>query len=150
MPAATQTVDWTSNPDLVFRPAHGNAIKVSDANDTTLTVTVSVQHGTLTLGNSTGLAIIGDGTSSVLFSGTQADINKALNGLDYHTSSTNTVAGNTDDTLTILSDDGHTGGTDTDTIQIDVVCFYPGTRVRTPGRGGRRRDAQARRSRHLA
>jgi hypothetical protein len=129
---AKQTVNWISNPNFVFNSANGNEIKVADVNDANLTVTLNVQHGTLNLSGTTGLTVTGNGSGTVTFSGSIANINNALNGLIYHTTSTNLVAGNVDDTLTITTSDGHAGGTDTDTVQIDVICFYPGTMVRTP------------------
>ena len=127
-----QTVNWETNPHILFNSANGNEIKVSDINDASLTITLAVAHGTLTLNGTTGLTVSGNGTSTITFSGTLNNLNNALNGLDYHTTSTNTTVGNVDDTLTITTSDGHTGGTDTDTVQIDVICFYPGTLVRTP------------------
>jgi len=129
---AKQTVNWKSSPNLVFSSANGNEIKVSDVNDANLTVTLTVGHGTLTLSGTTGLAVTGNGSATVTFSGSVTNINNALNGLSYHTTSTDYVVGDINDTLTIATSDGHTGGTDTDSVQIDVICFYPGTMVRTP------------------
>nr|QIP04353.1 Hint domain-containing protein [Bradyrhizobium symbiodeficiens] len=125
----TQTVNWQSSGNIVFSSANGNEIKVSDVNDANLTVTLTVGHGTLALSGTTGLSVTGNGTGTVTFSGSITNINSALNGLTYHTTSTNN---NVDDILTITTSDGHTGGTDSDTVQIDVICFYPGTLVRTP------------------
>ena len=133
----TQTVNWETNPHIVFSSADNNEIKVSDINDANLTVTLTVAHGTLTLSGETGLtSVSGNGTSTVTFYGSLSNLNAALNGLDYHTTSTNTAVGNVDDTLTITTSDGHTGGT-IRTVQIDVVCFYPGTLVRTPEGDGK-------------
>jgi hypothetical protein len=133
-------VNFVTNPHVVFSAANGNEIKVSDANDSNVTVTLTAQHGTLTLvgvdnnvlNAAAGLTVTGNGSASVVISGPAAAINNALNGLDYHTTSTDKVAGNVDDTLTIKTSDGHTGGVDTDAVQIDVICFYLGTMVRTP------------------
>ena len=130
---AKQTVNWLSNPHILFNAADNNEIKVSDPNDANLTVSLTVAHGTLTLNGTSGLtSVSGDGTSTVTFSGSINDLNTALNGLDYQTTSTDLTVGNVDDTLTITTSDGHTGGTTTDAVQIDVICFYPGTRIRTP------------------
>jgi len=91
-----------------------------------------VLNGTLKLADTTGLRnVVGDATSTLMFSGSIADINNALDGLDYHTTSTDTSRGGIDDTLTIKTTDVH-GGADTDTVHIDCFCFYPGTMVRTP------------------
>ena len=130
---AKQTVNWETNPHILFNSANNNQIKVSDLNDANLTVTLSVAHGTLTLSGTTGLSSVsGDGSSTVTIAGSLNDLNAALNGLDYHTASTDVTIGNVDDTLTITSSDGHTGGTTTNTVQIDCICFYPGTLIRTP------------------
>ena len=50
-----------------------------------LTLSLSVTNGTLTLGSTNGLIVISgvDGTSSVAVSGSQNDLNSALNGLTY-------------------------------------------------------------------
>jgi hypothetical protein len=128
----TQLINLTSSPHIVFSSANGNAIRVSDVNDANLTVKVSVLNGTLKLADTTGLRnVVGDATSTLMFSGSIADINNALDGLDYHTTSTDTSRGGIDDTLTIKTTDVH-GGADTDTVHIDCFCFYPGTMVRTP------------------
>ncbi|BBF93794.1 Hint domain-containing protein [Blastochloris tepida] len=128
----TQALNWESNPHILFSSANGNAIWVSDANDANLTVTLHVGSGTLTLGSVDGLTVTGNGTGTVVLSGAIANINTALQGLDYLTTSQDTTVGDVDDVLTITTSDGHTGGTDTDTVNIDVYCFYPGTMIRTP------------------
>jgi hypothetical protein len=132
-PLPTQTVNWISNPHVVFSSANNNAIKVSDADSANLTVALHVEAGTLTLGDTGGLSDqSGNGTDTVTLSGTTASINAALNGLTYHTTSHDTtVGGAPDDTLTITTTDG-SGGTDTDNVNIDVICFMAGTMIRTP------------------
>ncbi len=74
------------NTSLVFSSAHGNAITVADIDggSSSETVTLSVVHGTLTLGSTTGLTgLTGNGGASLSFSGTIAQLNTALNGLTY-------------------------------------------------------------------
>jgi hypothetical protein len=78
----------TVNEDasLVFSSAHGNAITVADVDggSSSETVTLSVAHGTLTLGSTTGLTgLTGNGGALLSFSGTIAQLNAALNGLTY-------------------------------------------------------------------
>src|SRR5205085_3695555 len=74
------------------------------------------------LNGTTGLTgVTGDGTSTVSFSGTSADINTALNGLSYAP----TGNYNGSDTLTITTNDnGHTGSggalQDQDTVAITI------------------------------
>ncbi|OYT86707.1 MAG: hypothetical protein CFE46_14695 [Burkholderiales bacterium PBB6] len=85
---------------LVFSTGQGNAISVADSNGDPLTVTLGATHGQLTLGQTTGLSFtVGDGTSdaNLVFSGTPAAINAALQGLqftpvaDYHGAATITL-----------------------------------------------------------
>ena len=111
-----------------FSARNGNAIKVGDidVNGGSLTVTLSVAHGTLSLSGTSGLIFgVGDGTSdgTMTFSGTQSAINAAMQGLVY----TATPDFNGTDTLTITSsDNGNTGTggakTDTDTVTINVTA----------------------------
>jgi hypothetical protein len=66
----------------VDQPISG--IVIGDAPGATLTVTLSVSHGTLTLGTTTGLTMVaGNGTVSVTLTGTVADLNAALASLVY-------------------------------------------------------------------
>ncbi|TDJ38602.1 MAG: DUF4347 domain-containing protein, partial [Gammaproteobacteria bacterium] len=116
------TVPGAQNTDedvaLVFSSGNGNPISVSDVdvggND--LRVTLSVDNGTLTLAQITGLTFtIGDGTADVTmtFTGTIADINAALDGLRYDP----TPDFNGNSTLTITtSDQGNTG---TESVLLD-------------------------------
>jgi VCBS repeat-containing protein len=83
-PSATQV--FNEDATRVFSSANGNAITVADANNDVLTVTVASTHGTLTLGQTTGLTFIsGDGVAdaSMVVRGTAAAINAALNGLQF-------------------------------------------------------------------
>ncbi|MEI6558601.1 MAG: VCBS domain-containing protein [Rhodospirillaceae bacterium] len=78
-----------------------------DAGSMAEKVTLSVSHGTLTLGTLTGLTFVtGDGTSdaSMSFTGTLSDINTALSSLSYH-GATNYYGA---DTLTATVDDQNT------------------------------------------
>ncbi|ROS04829.1 VCBS repeat-containing protein [Sinobacterium caligoides] len=70
--------------DVVFSVANGNAITVSDVDSGELLVSLSVDHGELTLATTAGLSFRqGDGEqdSKLVFSGTIEDINAALDGL---------------------------------------------------------------------
>ena len=71
---------------LVFSNGNGNPISIADvdAASSPVQVTLSVTNGTLTLAGTGGLTFsTGDGTSdsSMVFTGTLADVNAALNGL---------------------------------------------------------------------
>jgi choice-of-anchor C domain-containing protein len=111
---------------LVFSAANGNAVTVADPDIGAggATVTLSVLHGTLTLGSVAGLtALSGDGTGTVTLTGTLGDINAALSGLTYQGNPNFNGA----DTLKVeTSDNGNsgTGGTltDTDTVAITVTA----------------------------
>jgi hypothetical protein len=92
-------------------------VSVADVDDTSLEMTLDVDHGTLTLPTTTGLTFTtGDGTgdATMVFSGAQSALNAALDGVTY----TPTTGYNGADTLTVTSDDGAL--TDTDTVAIDV------------------------------
>ena len=108
VPAAT-----TSGGDspIVFSTATGNALSVSDVDAGTglETVTLSVLHGTLTLASKAGLTFTtGDGTTdpALVFKGTIANVNAALDGLVY----TPAAGYNGADTLSFTTNDnGNTG-----------------------------------------
>jgi len=73
---------------LVFSAAHGNLISISDvdAGSGNLQVTLTATHGVISLGSLAGLTFItGDGTAdaTLVFTGSLADINNALNGLTF-------------------------------------------------------------------
>jgi hypothetical protein len=74
------------NATLVFSSANGNAISVSDsAAGSTDSVSLSVTHGTLTLGSTSGLTFASGSNNSASFTvtGTIANLNAALSGLAY-------------------------------------------------------------------
>ncbi|HTU26808.1 MAG TPA: hypothetical protein VMF30_15475 [Pirellulales bacterium] len=75
-----------ASPSIVFSSADSNAISISDPSvGTSVEVTLSATGGTLVLGGTTGVAITGqgNGTSSMVLTGTVANINAALDGLEY-------------------------------------------------------------------
>ena len=85
---------------------------------TTLTVTLSVTNGTLTLSGTTGLVFTtGTGTAdaTMTFTGATADINAALDGLVFVPNGNYTGPA----TLTLDTSDGVNG--DSDTVAIDVI-----------------------------
>ncbi|MBI4357498.1 MAG: FG-GAP repeat protein, partial [Gammaproteobacteria bacterium] len=109
---------------LEFKTANSNAITISDidAGSSDVKVTLSVNSGTLTITDTTGLTFTtGDGTSdaTMTFAGSISTINTRT--LQYQ-GNANFVG---TDTLTITTDDqGNTGSggakTDTDTVAITV------------------------------
>ncbi|MFN3387859.1 MAG: beta strand repeat-containing protein, partial [Allosphingosinicella sp.] len=115
---ADATVSGTEDENVVFNAANGNAITVSDLDNATLTVTLAVANGALTLSQTTGLSFsTGDGTgdSSMTFTGSAADINAALEGLVYRGNLNYEGA----DTLNVEVTDGAL--TDTDSIAITLA-----------------------------
>jgi hypothetical protein len=121
-----QSVNEDSN--LSFSTATNNVIRITDVDALEGTgqsqVSLYVTKGTLSLAQTTGLSFSeGDGVGDAImtFTGTQADINNALNGLLYRGNQNF----NGTDTLTITTSDlGNTGSggikTDTDTVSITV------------------------------
>ncbi|HYE85259.1 MAG TPA: hypothetical protein VEA16_02800, partial [Vicinamibacterales bacterium] len=115
VPAAQGT---GTNTDLYFGGAWGNAVSVADVDNANVTVTLSIANGTLTLAGTTGLAFTtGDGTAdaTMTFSGTQAAINAALDGMRFTPNAGYT--GTT--TLNVQTSDG--AATDTDTVAVTVA-----------------------------
>ena len=110
-----------------FSAANSNRLSVADvdAAGDAVKATLDVDHGTLTLGGTTGLMFTtGDGTAdpTVVFTGTLSAVNTAVDGLIYNPTA-NYAAG---DTLTFTTDDqggNGSGGTlsDSDTVAITVT-----------------------------
>ncbi|KTD57407.1 beta strand repeat-containing protein [Legionella shakespearei] len=93
-----------------------NGISVADVDSTSLTTTISVLHGVLTIASISGGAVISNnGTNTVTLSGTAAQINDALAGLAYD----NIADYNGPDTLSIVTSDGSL--IDNDSINISVI-----------------------------
>ncbi|MEY2891038.1 MAG: hypothetical protein RJA98_946, partial [Pseudomonadota bacterium] len=117
VPAAQTTPEDTN---LVLSTALGNAIQVYDADGTSLTVRLWAEHGTLTLSTTAGLTLLrGDGTNDeiMIFSGNQADLNAALNGLIY-TPTFDTVG---QGAINIRTSDGTT--TDQDRFTVNITAL---------------------------
>ena len=114
-----------TNGSLTFSSATGNAISIADpdAGNNPLAVTLTVSGGTMTLANTSVTFYNGDGVNDnvIVFGGTAAAINAALNGLRFTPPGTAQAV-----TLTITTSDlGFTGAggtqTDTDTVTINVA-----------------------------
>ncbi|MBR0870796.1 carboxypeptidase regulatory-like domain-containing protein [Bradyrhizobium tropiciagri] len=113
------------NLSLVFSAVQGNAISVSDidAGSGIETVTLLVQHGILTLGSTAGLQSFTDNASTVVLSGTIAQLNAALEGTTY----TPAAGYSGPDQLSVTIDDnGSTGSpsnplTHSDTVALTVI-----------------------------
>ncbi|MFM5015586.1 retention module-containing protein [Aeromonas veronii] len=101
---------------------HGLQVKDVDAGNSPIKITLSVEHGTLTLPAGSGVTVVGNGTGSLVLTGTLADLNALLSGGV-------TYQGNSDfygnDALTMVTNDqGNTGSggalSNTDVLPIEV------------------------------
>jgi hypothetical protein len=95
---------------LAFSATASDAITVadSDAGGAAEQLSISAQHGTLTLASSVGLTVVAgaSGSASVVVTGTLADLDAALNGLTY----VGSAGYNGNDTVSVTIDDlGHSG-----------------------------------------
>lgn len=79
-----------------------SALGVGDVDSDSLTVSLAVGHGALTLGTTTGLGVSGNGTAFVSLSGSITDLNAALATLVYRASLNFSGA----DALNITASDG--------------------------------------------
>ncbi|WP_234265238.1 DUF4347 domain-containing protein, partial [Hydrogenophaga sp. NFH-34] len=101
---------------LVFNADNGNALSVADPDGGTLTATVQVTNGTFTLGSTSGVTVSGNGSGSVVLTGSASAINEALTNAYY----TNTPDYNGSAQLTITTSDGRVAYQDVDTVAITV------------------------------
>ncbi|AGW93168.1 hypothetical protein N234_24360 [Ralstonia pickettii DTP0602] len=109
---------------LVFRTANGNALGISDVDNASHTVTLSASHGAITLNGVAGLQFLsGDGTadSTMTFTGSDAAINAALNGMSFL--GEKDYAGTA--SLQIQTNDGASVDTDTVAITLNPVNDAP-------------------------
>jgi fibronectin-binding autotransporter adhesin len=105
LPSAQNTAQDTP---LVFSTASGNPISISDAGigTSSMQFTLTMTNGTAVLGSATGLTINGNGTASIVATGTLVNLNSSLNGLTFTPASGFTGTA----TLTLTSNDLGNGG----------------------------------------
>ena len=112
---------------LVFSSGNSNLISISDidAGGASMEITLTGNHGTLTLSGLTGLTFsTGDGTddATMTFTGTIANVNAALSGMSFLAEPGYGGAGASVQIVT--NDQGNTGSggaqSDTDSVTIDV------------------------------
>jgi hypothetical protein len=97
-----------ANTPIVFSGANAISLSDVDASGGTEQLTLSVAHGTLSLSSTTGLTPVSgaNGSASMSYRGTLANLNAALNGMTYIPANNYSGA----DTLSITSNDqGSTG-----------------------------------------
>jgi VCBS repeat-containing protein len=119
----TQTV--AEDATLTFSAAGGNAITVSDvdAGGNAIQVTLTATNGTLAVGSTTGLTVIGNGTSTVQIVGSISAINAGLDGTTFVPNSNFNGPASITVTTNDLGNSGAGGPqTDTDTININVTA----------------------------
>ncbi len=104
---------------LIFNAANGNAISVADTDSPCVEISLTATNGSLTLSQVTGLSFtLGDGSSgtNLVFSGTVADVNAALDGLQFDPmAGFEGFAG-----IEIFTSDFCGGGTKTDADSISI------------------------------
>ncbi|MBR1232864.1 VCBS domain-containing protein [Bradyrhizobium sp. AUGA SZCCT0182] len=132
-PVNTMPGSQTINEDTarVFSSANGNQISISDVDNATHTVTLTATNGAVTLNAIAGLSFsIGDGTSdgTMTFSGTDANINAALNGLSYQPNSNFVGFGS----IQIVTSDA-ASASDGDTVNITVAAVNDAPVNTVPG-----------------
>ncbi|EYS86290.1 hypothetical protein CF68_06360 [Cupriavidus sp. SK-4] len=109
---------------LVFHTANGNALSISDVDNASHTVTLSASHGAITLNGVAGLQFLsGDGTadSTMTFTGSDAAINAALNGMSFLGEKDYAGAAS----LQMQTSDGASVDTDTVAITLNPVNDAP-------------------------
>ncbi|HLL89182.1 MAG TPA: tandem-95 repeat protein, partial [Tepidisphaeraceae bacterium] len=114
------TVYTKQDVAVQFSTARGTRVAVTDANSASLTVTLSVTNGTLTLAGTSGLTFTtgtGTGNTTMSFSGTVAAINTALEGMSFTPTNGHIGAAS----LQITSSDGSLSDTDTVTLNVAHV-----------------------------
>ena len=111
----------TEDTAIAFSAANGNAITVADTDSTSLTSTLSVTHGTLSLGNVAGVTITGNNSGTLQLIGTAAAINAALDGLNYSPSPN--YSGN--ESLVLHTTDGNLSVDNTIPITLAAVADTP-------------------------
>ena len=102
----------------------GLSVSDVDAGSASITTTLSVASGTLTVASSGGATVANSGTATVTLTGSQTQINTtlaALNNVVYR----GAVDFNGSDTLTVTTSDGTLTDTDTKAITVSAVNDAP-------------------------
>ncbi len=117
------------NVSFIFSTAEVNAISVSDVDDNGSgieQVTLTATHGTLSLASLSGLTGSGNGTASLTYSGTLANLNAAINGLVFTPANNYTGAATVQITTNDLGNAGQGGALNaSNTINLNIVAPSP-------------------------
>ncbi len=117
--APTSVQVTNEDTSKVFSVLRGNSIATGDIDSPNLTTTLNVDHGTLTLGPlAGGVTVTGNGSGSLILSGSSAAISAALQGLTYKP----TADYNGTDLLKITSSDGSLTTNSSVAIRVDAVA----------------------------
>jgi hypothetical protein len=121
--SAPGTGSLSENGSLTFSSGNSNPISVTDAaaGSNADSLSLSVAHGTLALGSTTGLSFTTgtNGSSSFTVSGTVTNLNAALNGLIYQPTS---LYSGPDSLSVSVTDPGDTLSTST-SVALTVTAF---------------------------
>jgi subtilase family serine protease len=134
--SAPASASLTENSSLVFSSANSDAISFTDINASptskTESLTLSVAHGTLTLGSTSGLTFTAgkNNSASLTATGTVANLNKALAGLTYKP----TAAYFGSDSLAISVADPGDGQSASTNVALSVNALSPPT-ITAPATG---------------
>jgi hypothetical protein len=82
-PTITAPARASLNKGSTLKFSGANAISVTDPSGTAEQLTLTVSHGTLKLGTTTGLTVTGNGTATLTLTGTLASLNSDLASLVY-------------------------------------------------------------------
>ncbi|MEN6498248.1 MAG: hypothetical protein ABFD16_28440, partial [Thermoguttaceae bacterium] len=130
------SVTTPEDTEIAFSAANNSLISISDidAGNSIIEVRLTATHGTLTLGDTTGLAShVGNGTAGVTIRGTVTAINNALNGMKF----TPEAGYSGSATVQIETDDeGNTGsgerGVTTNQLAITVTAVNDAPTIQAP------------------
>ncbi|PNA44025.1 type I secretion protein, partial [Pseudomonas sp. FW306-2-2C-A10BC] len=125
-PVNTLPASYTTNEDTAFKLS-GLSVADVDAGAGSISVTLTVGSGTLTAAGAGSVSVSGSGTSSIVLTGTLANINTYLATVANQPTYTPVANANGTVTLTMLTNDGGNTGTggalsDSDTININITA----------------------------
>jgi RHS repeat-associated protein len=132
--SAPASASVNENASLTFSTANHNAITLTDgaATGSSDSLTLTVTHGTLTLGSTTGLTFSSgsNGSASMTVKGTLAHLNAALSGLKF--TPTTSFSGSASLVVTVADSGDGLSGSATVAITVSVPASQPTVTVKTP------------------
>ncbi len=115
----SNAVNVVAGATLTFDLVNGTLLAVDDPDSASLTTSLTVTAGVLTVASGSGASVTGDGTASVTVAGTIAEINAALDGLTFTAPGTAQRV-----VMQVVTEDATTPTplTDSDALIIDVTA----------------------------